>query len=98
MLTVLAYVEMQKTDNVKEALRMKNHVSPELLCGYPLSKFSHVYGVGFTLGVLFKRHIVFYNNCNYAEFLDGMRTCRQFYPQDHGELRELHNICKRYIP
>lgn len=90
-----SYLCMEETEILKEKMKLEPSVAPEIHCNYPSWYTTDVFGLGYCLGVLFKRNTTFYND--YRELHRIIRNCRMFDPEDRTDLKHLHSSLKNVL-
>lgn len=61
VLNKVSYVGMEESDAILQKMKLHPHVAPEVHCNFPCSYRTDNFGIGYCLGIPFKKSVVFNN-------------------------------------
>lgn len=91
------YKSLVENDEVKLICRCNKHTAPEVHYGFPRSKYTDIYGVGYSLTKVLSIHQEFFSNSKYKNFSSLLKTCKQIFPYSRPSLYALCNAFEECV-
>ena len=83
------YKDLVENDETKLICCCNKHTAPEVHYGFPRSRYTDLYGVGYSSTKIFSVHQDFFSNHKYKPLCSLLKTCKQVFPYSRPSLCDI---------